>query len=478
MSRAERERAVYAQVVAAMDYPEPSTLLHRLAERRSRNFARDELLSTWRQAAAEASDEAAWNLYVHVPYCKSICSFCNYKRLRVSSREALDRYVDFLAEEARVFGEALEGARFGALYVGGGTPSVLSADQLERLFAALFERFAFHEGAQKNFEFDPMVMTPDRFATVRRHGFSRFSFGIQSVDVEVNALHNRGRQRRSHLERQFALLGEHGGATTNVDFLLGLARTSPDQMIAEIDEVLSRHRPHEVSIYFLYPTPAYVAQHFEGSYDRFREFLAPFEERVPRAIRDLAERLSYRVGGDGKHVINLSSAGPADLRPTRAAQSGRYFYCDVPSQAHRPLYVLGLGDSARSRIFGRLTYKSEIDDGLAEARDLEGPSSGPARYPATFFDRDDEMFGYLALSFRDGDTLSRPLFRRTFGRDVVEAFAPAIAKLTTLGALSVAPEALTMVPQPRNDRLRDILFFLPPSRRRELAADPRLAVPA
>src|SRR5690606_39009275 len=259
-------------------------------------------------------------------------------------------------------------------------------------------------------EFDPMVMTPDRFAAVRRHGFSRFSFGIQSVDVEVNALHNRGRQRRSHLERQFALLGEHGGATTNVDFLLGLAGTTPDKMLAEIEEILSRHRPHEVSVYFLYPTPAYVQQHFEGSYDRFRDFLAPFEERVPAALHDLAERLSYRMGGDGKHVINLSSAGPDDVRPARAAaQSGRYLYRDVPPQGHRPLHVLWLGDPARARVFGRPTYRSELDDERpgAPGPSSAGPSSagpsaagpsaaGPssaARYPATPFDRDDEMFG-------------------------------------------------------------------------------------
>lgn len=449
-----------------MDYPEPSSLIHHVTEARAERLSPQDLVPRWQAAAASAGPEAAWNMYVHVPYCKSICTFCNYKRLKVSSREALDEYVAFIEHESALFAPALEGIAFGALYVGGGTPSVLSAEQLRRLMGALHGSFTFAEGAQKNFEFDPMVMTPDRYDVISSFGFTRFSFGIQSVDVDVNALHNRGRQQRGHLDKQFALLRDHGAESANVDFLLGLDGTTAEGMLAEIEEVLTKHRPYEVTIYFLHPTPAYVDAHFEGDFDRFKAHLAPFEQLIPGALAELAPRIDYAIAGDGKHVINMSSTRRR-AAPARA-KSTHYHYCDVPSQVHRPLYLLGLGDSARSRIFGQLSYRAEheADDRAADSR----------RYVASTMTTRDEMFAYLAFVFRDGDVLDRARFRRTFGVDVIEALPRPIDKLERLGVLDMDGEHVRLRPQSRRDRMRDLLFFLPSGRRRELAEDMRRQV--
>lgn len=446
-----------------MDYPEPSSLIHHVTETRAERLSPADLVPRWRSAAAAASAEAAWNMYVHVPYCKSICTFCNYKRLKVSSREALDAYVAFIEHEAALFGSALEGVAFGALYVGGGTPSVLSAEQLNRLMEALHRAFVFADGAQKNFEFDPMVMTPDRYEVISRFGFTRFSFGIQSVDVDVNALHNRGRQQRGHLDKQFKLLSDHGAESANVDFLLGLDGTTAEGMLAEIEEVLTKHRPYEVTVYFLHPTPAYVEAHFEGDFDRFKAHLAPFEKLIPDALAELAPRIDYAISGDGKHVINMSST--RRQAAPRRAKTTHYHYCDIPSQVHRPLYLLGLGDSARSRIFGQLTYRAEHE---ADDRAPDSP-----RYVASTMTKQDEMFAYLAFVFRDGDVMDRALFRRTFGLDVTEALPRPIDKLERLGVLRVQDTTIQLMAQSRRDRMRDLLFFLPSGRRRELAEDMR-----
>jgi len=455
------ERAIYGRVVEEMDYPEPSSLIHHVTEARARRRSPRDLVPLWRQAATTADPTSAWNMYVHVPYCKSICTFCNYKRLKVSSREALDEYVAFIEQEASLFSSALSDVSFGALYVGGGTPSVLSADQLRRLMTALHDHFHFAEGAQKNFEFDPMVMTADRYDVISSFGFTRFSFGIQSVDVEVNALHNRGRQKRGHLDKQFQLLNDHGAESANVDFLLGLDGTTAEGMLAEIEEVLTKHRPFEVTVYFLHPTPAYVEAHFGGDFERFKEHLAPFERLIPTALAELAPRIDYAISGDGKHVINMHSTRRR-AAPERATTT-HYHYCDVPSQVHRPLYLLGLGDSARSRIFGQLSYRAEHE---ADDRAPDSP-----RYVASTMTRQDEMFAYLAFVFRDGDVLDRALFRRTFGVDVTDALERPIDKLRRLGVVEVEDDYLRLNPQSRRERMRDLLFFLPGDRRRELAED-------
>jgi coproporphyrinogen III oxidase-like Fe-S oxidoreductase len=449
------EREIYARVVAAMDYPEPSALVQRIGGAGSRRLSTRDLVERWNRALDGVGDDDRVNLYVHVPYCKSICDFCNYKRLRVSSRDNLDEFSSFIVSEARLFAPAFERVRFSGLYVGGGTPSVLAADQLERVFDGLMSSFRFHPGAQKTFEFDPMVMTEDRYRVVQKYGFTRFSFGIQSVDVDVNRLHNRGSQNRAHLDKQFGLLAEYRGEHTNVDFLLGLTGTTPEQMLREIEQVMTDFQPNGVSIYFIYPTEEYLSSHFDGDVARYNAFLEPFERVVPPVVDELAKRLGYRRGGDGRHVITLHS-----LRPTRTGSgedSSGHFYCDTPSHVHRPLYLLGLGDSSRSRIFGDLLYRAEHEH--------DDCAPGADRYVGVNITKSDEMFAYAAMVLRGGNRLSRSLFQRTFGVDPLDAFQRPIQKLTELGVAVADDEALELQPQARDARLRDLLFFLPPERR-------------
>jgi hypothetical protein len=382
-----KERAALAGLAASMTHSDPASLVWRLCGPERRLTPR-ELLRIWADASRDPwAGEAAWNFYVHVPYCKSICSFCNYKRLRVSSREALEEYVDFVASEAQLLAPPLESQTFGALFVGGGTPSVLSAAQLERLLAALHQRFRFADGAEKTFEYDPMVMTEERFRVLAQYGFQRFTFGIQSLDVKVSELHGRGKQERRHIDRQFELLAQHHIRDTNVDFLLGLVGTTPAGMIADIDEVLRTRRPHEMSLYFLSPTQVYLDRHFGGDASRFQGFLRPFEDAVPPTVRGLAAELGDAVRA-GKHDLHL-----IDLRapPRPRGQRVPYSYSDLPSQIHRPLYLLGIGDSARSHVFARLLYRAEHDP------DNRDPDA--ARYVGVELSLEDEMFGYVAHRF-------------------------------------------------------------------------------
>jgi coproporphyrinogen III oxidase-like Fe-S oxidoreductase len=449
----QRERALYRRVVAALGHAEPSSLLRELEHKRTRRFGAAELVERWR--GAEGRGQGARNLYLHVPFCKSICSFCNYKRLRVSSGEALDEFVAFIEAEARLFAPAFAGLPFETLYVGGGTPSVLAADQLARVLDALHTAFEFLPNAEKTFEFDPMVMTADRHQVLASFGFRRFSFGIQSVDVAVNRLHNRGAQGKGHLERQFRLLAEHGALRHNVDFLLGLAGTTPAQMLAEIEEVMTAHGPREISVYYVQPTHEYLASHFDGEPARYRAFLARFEDEIPAGLAAIAARAGYRQLVGGTHALLFVKQGPG------VVVESPYSYCDVPSQAHRPLFLLGLGDSARSRIFADLGYRAEHDH-ADRSPDLP-------RYLGAPQSLGDEIFSYLALTLRDGDAVPRALFERTFGRGAAELLAAPLAKLAALGVAHADDDAIHFVPQRREERLADLLFFLPQERRGDLA---------
>lgn len=451
-----REHELYRRIADAMAFADPSELAYGLSPERTRWRSARDIGALWSAAVGAAPPNSAFNLYVHVPFCKSICSFCNYKRLRTSNPEALDEYVDFIVNEARILGERVSGVRFGSLYVGGGTPSVLSAARLQRLFEGLHASFRFHDGAAKTFEYDPMVMTDDRFDVLHAFAFSRYSFGVQSTNPNVNALHNRGQQSLKHVEKQFELLDRAGATHTNVDFLLGLAGTTPEQIVGELAELLERYRPHEVSAYFVSPTADYVAAHFDGDYGRFDAHLKAFEAHVPAALRKVAEERSYEVRADGRHSMLLRNLKPGPSpRPFTD-----FAYSDVPAQAERPLYLLGLGDSARSRIFGHAVYRAE--------HAFNSLAADAPRYLCADTSWSDEVFAYVAYHFRDADSLSPERFRSMFGAEITDICAGPLEKLVALDLIEISATDVRLRARTRKERMRDTLFFLPQDRLRTL----------
>ena len=102
-----------------------------------------------------------------------------------------------------------------------------------------------------------------------RYGFRHFSFGIQTLDPEVNKAHNRGFQNRDTIQRRFEELYKHGLHDVACDFLLGLAGTDPDSILADIEWVVETFKPKNVDVFQISPTPEYVDEHFGGSIDAF-----------------------------------------------------------------------------------------------------------------------------------------------------------------------------------------------------------------
>ncbi|HEX8893323.1 MAG TPA: radical SAM protein, partial [Terriglobales bacterium] len=139
-------------------------------------------------------------IYISVPFCRTKCSFCNFAS-GVFSRALFDRYIDQACAEiraseiiARRLGGRLDG-RVDSIYLGGGTPSVLARDQLERLFQAVRDKFDVASTAEVTVECAPGTLTPQVLEALCRCGVNRVSLGVQSfVDQEcssVGRLHTR-----------------------------------------------------------------------------------------------------------------------------------------------------------------------------------------------------------------------------------------------------------------------------------------------
>ena len=403
------------------------------------------------------------SVYVHVPFCKSICHFCNYDRLQPSSPLLLKTWLERALRSIEVIGPKLRSQTFQALYIGGGTPSVLPGRMLHELLEALDRTLTWDRNASRKMEFDPGVMNRERLKVLAAHGVKELSFGIETLDPAVNVSHNRGRQGIELIEKSFADLKATGMSDVACDFLLGLEGTTPEGMLVEMETVLRRFAPKWVDIFMLTPTQSYVTSHFGGSWEACFQHISRFEAVVPAALPALAERTGFDVrSGHGHHMMlqrrrrNLGFVGHVVAKMLRLVTKSHsnMFYTPLSSEARRPVNVFGIGRSARSVIFGNAAFAAhDPEDNPAMA--------GPPSYVGNTLDAADEARTYLSHLLRDNDAVDSAEFSRMFGGDMTQVIPEALAGWSHDGTARLEDEVLRFVPQDRRERIRSLLWLVP-----------------
>jgi len=410
------------------------------------------------KTAAEATDrrrDAINHMYIHVPFCKSICNFCNYERLRPSKASLMDTYVERVLRSLYAFGEVVEPMRWHTMYFGGGTPSTLTSGQLKKILVALDETLKWHPRSTRFFEFDPAAMSPKRMEVLVEHGFEHFSFGIQTLTAETNAAHNRGHQGMDIVQRRFKELRAFGVFNISADMLLGLKGTTPEQMAEEIGQVLEL-KPRWLDLFYLTPTREYVESHWNSEWDPFWKHLHEFYERIPKLVRPMAAKHGFRMRrGHGHNIILYRQMGPHERR--NDGKGGIFSYTQLVDQQRRPLHLMGLGTSARSLIFGQAQLECRDPD---EVNDTENRHN--------YFGNDIGMEGeirlFLCHILRDQDVVDRPMFKRIFGMDITEAIPTACAVWDMQGKLTLTRDELRLTREERLDRIRTLMWVVPDER--------------
>ena len=143
------------------------------------------------RVAAQKRDEPM-SLYVHVPYCNALCFFCGCSTMITQRHEKEAPYVDRVLAEARLVRETMGNARPVAQHHwGGGTPTFLAPQMIEKLFSGLNELFSVADDAEVSIEVDPRVTTREQLEMLRSLGFNRISMGVQDFDEKVQTTSNR-----------------------------------------------------------------------------------------------------------------------------------------------------------------------------------------------------------------------------------------------------------------------------------------------
>jgi len=416
-----------------------------------------DIVEKWRVAAAAADrrKDAINHVYIHVPFCKSICHFCNYDRLRPSSSDLLDQYTERVFRSLNAFGPVVQPLRWHTLYFGGGTSSVLPAPMLKKILTAIDSNLRWHPNSTRYFEFDPWVFNADKLDVLIQHGFEHFSFGVQTLNVAVNQAHNRGPQGKDIVIRRFAELRAAGIYNVSCDFLLGLDGTTPEGILAEIEEVLEL-QPRWIDLYFLTPTQDYVNSHFGGSYEKFWAHIKPFHEVMPKLAAEAAQRHGFRVRrGHGHNIILFRQMGPHERQKHK--QGGIFSYTQLVDQQRRPLHLLGLGTSARSLIFGQAQIECRNPD-------ERGDPTGDHYYTGQEIGMEGEVRIFLVHVLRDADVVDLEMFQRCFGMDIREAIPQALSVWESKGLVTFTDKEMRLQKEERRERVRTLLWAVPDAR--------------
>jgi oxygen-independent coproporphyrinogen-3 oxidase len=151
---------------------------------------------TWLQHIRAALDPvgAAWSLYLHIPFCETLCTFCGCNNIITKNHKLEDPYVDHLLKEWSLYVRGvpdLKNRELKHIHLGGGTPTFLSEHNLEKLFGGLFDGVKLAKNLEASIEVDPRRTTIEQMKTLRKFGFNRISLGVQDFDPEVQRLVNR-----------------------------------------------------------------------------------------------------------------------------------------------------------------------------------------------------------------------------------------------------------------------------------------------
>ncbi|MFA5515631.1 MAG: radical SAM family heme chaperone HemW [Desulfuromonadales bacterium] len=341
-------------------------------------------------------------LYVHIPFCRRKCPYCDFFSL-AEHGEDLTAYPDLLSRHLELApGQGWRGP-FESVFFGGGTPSLLPPAAIGRILETAARRFGITAGAEISLEANPGTVTPDTLAGYRAAGVNRLSLGIQSFSPA--SLRRLGRIHSPQQARAAVAWARQAGfANLSCDLMFATPGQSRRRLLRDLDSLLQLDPAH-VSCYGLAieeDTP-FQHQHAHG------EFSLPGEETHADFFRLIHERLTD-AGFRHYEISNYARPGRECRHNLNYWQRGGYL--GIGAGAHS---FADSGWGRRLAVPGDLPlYAQRLGEGRDPAEVLEG------------FERTGAMAETLYLGLRTAAGVDEAAFRRRFGGGVAESFPAAV----------------------------------------------------
>lgn len=240
---------VTTELLRRFDVPGPRYTSYPTADRFVEAFGEKEyILALQQRRVGSAAKAMPLSLYVHIPFCESLCYYCACNKIITRHPERAEVYLRYLSREIDLHtAHCGVGQHVSQLHFGGGTPTFLSDDGLRELIGMLKRSFVLVPGGEYSIEVDPRTVDEKRLALLAELGFNRLSFGVQDFDPEVQkAVH-----RIQPAEKVFALIESArklGFESVNVDLIYGLPRQTPESFDRTLAQV-AQLRPDRIALY-------------------------------------------------------------------------------------------------------------------------------------------------------------------------------------------------------------------------------------
>jgi oxygen-independent coproporphyrinogen III oxidase len=261
MTTSTASRALTGDVLRRFDQSGPRYTSYPTADRFVEAFEEQNLTSAIDiQRALGRTVTHPFSVYIHLPFCESLCYYCACNKIITRHHDKADEYLHYLSKEIELYANLLRQKAAGAhlhhgssmihvnqLHLGGGTPTFLSDTQLAKMMGNLREHFQLDEVGEYAIEIDPRTVDANRLANLKGLGFNRLSLGVQDFDEQV--------QKAVHRIQPFAAVAQLmaqarsiGFQSINMDLIYGL----PRQTLASIEKTLAQVislRPERIALY-------------------------------------------------------------------------------------------------------------------------------------------------------------------------------------------------------------------------------------
>lgn len=356
------------------------------------------------------------SLYIHIPFCLRKCRYCDFLSA-ARPREEQERYVRALIREIQSQRECPAGTPADTVFFGGGTPSILSGEQIGRIMEALREKFAILPDAEISLEMNPGTADAGKILEFKKAGINRLSMGVQSMHDEELRLLGRIHTVREAKEA-FDAARAAGFDNINIDLMSAL----PGQSFESWEESLrlaAEWKPEHISAYSLIIEPGTP---FCDLYEAGKLASLPDEE-TDRKMYHYTREFLARHGYARYEISNYALPG-------RECRHNSGYWTGHP--------YLGLGAGAASYVNG--TRFSNIADINSYTEAL----SRPVRTDIRTLTQEEKMEEFMFLGLRMTTGVSAAVFQERFGRTLEEVYGSLIRRHIAQGLLEETEEGFCL----------------------------------
>ena len=377
----------------------------------------------YRQALrAVGARDASLSLYIHIPFCNTVCYYCGCNKIVTKQYEKAEPYIDRLLKEIDMLADELgEGRRVTQLHWGGGTPTFLNDEQIAALSAKLHERFHFigDKEGEYGIEIDPRECGEDTIRVLRQAGFNRMSMGIQDFDPDVQKAVNRIQSKEETL-RVLTQAREHGFVSINADLMYGLPLQTVDTFDATLSTIID-FSPDRIALFNYAHLP-----HMFMPQRRINAEEIP----APQVKLEILEHSINRLLDAGYVFIGMDHFAKPDDELAVAQREGKLYRNFQGYSTHADAELIGLGLTSIGYVDGSFFQNEKNLDKYYETIDA-GEFPILRGYTLT---REDHLRRFVIMRLMCDFSLDFSRVESEFGIHFAEHFSAEMADLRDMVA--------------------------------------------